>query len=564
MAKLVTSDVTNFQNEQTAAGTINSNSAAIKLAMENTLSRDGTSPNQMTSQLDMNSFRIINLPAPQASGDPLRQGDVSLTGVVGYTAGTGITISGLVISTSSAVSGDDSLFTFFNHSDISKIAKFSCASITTATTRTFTFPDATTTLIGTDNTATLTNKTFDTAGTGNVLKVNGTGVTAVTGTGSVVLAVSPALTGTPTAPTAANRTSTTQVATTAFVTTQTRELLTASRAYFVRTDGSDSNNGLANTSGGAFLTLQKAYNTIVNTLDTGGQSVTVNIADGTYTAGITMSFPWSGGGQIVFTGNASTPDNVFINALGNYAFFNAGIPLPSVFSINNMKISSSTNDCIRNQGSGIIQFSNCTFGSAGGIHVAATSAGAIIQASSGYRIVDNAAGGVHAYCQSQAQVFLRGIPITIGPKKLTCSAGFAFSTVLSNEQFNTTTFVGAQTVTMTIASPAVVTWAAHGLVAGDVVVFNNTGGALPTGVTAGTSYFVIAAGLATNTFEFSTTSGGAAVNTSGSQSGVHNAFGAVGPRYNVDTNSLVGVGGAGATFLPGNSVGTSASGGVYG
>jgi len=45
----------------------------------------------------------------------------------------------------------------------------------------------------------------------------GTGVTSKTGTGSVVLSASPALSGTPTAPTASSETSTTQIATTAFV-----------------------------------------------------------------------------------------------------------------------------------------------------------------------------------------------------------------------------------------------------------------------------------------------------------------------------------------------------------
>lgn len=533
MAKLVTSDVTNFQNEQTAAGTINSNSAATKFAMENTLSRDGTSPNQMLAQLDMNSFRIINLPAPQASGDPLRQGDVSLTGVIGYTAGTGIAINGLVIS-STATSGDDNLFNIFNHTDTTKIAKFSAASITTATTRTFTLPDANTTLVGTDTTQTLTNKSL----------------------------TSPTLTGTPIAPTAANRTSTTQVATTAFVTTQTRELLTGARSYFVRTDGNNSNTGLANTSGGAFLTLQKAMDTIVNTLDTGGQAVTVNIADGTYTTGLAISFPWTGGGQITFTGNAVTPDNVFINASTGYGFLNS-VPLPGTLTISHMKIASTVNDCIRNGGSGNIFFNDITFGAAGTMHIAATSIGASVTASGGYRIVDNPAGTVHAYCQSQGQIFIRGVPITIGPKKLTCAVGFTFSTSLSLVAANTSTFSGAQTVTMTIASPAVVTWAAHGLVTGDAVVFNNTGGALPTGVIAGTTYFVIAAGLATNTFEFSATSGGVAVNTSGSQSGVHNAFGAVGPKYLVDSNSVVYTNGGGVNFFPGNSAGSSASGGQY-
>ena len=59
-------------------------------------------------------------------------------------------------------------------------------------------------------TAVFTNKTFDTAATGNVFKINGTQVTAVTGTGAVVLASSPTLTtpalGTPSSATLTNAT----------------------------------------------------------------------------------------------------------------------------------------------------------------------------------------------------------------------------------------------------------------------------------------------------------------------------------------------------------------------
>lgn len=76
------------------------------------------------------------------------------------------------------------------------------------------------------------------------------------------------------------------------------------------------------------------------------------------------------------------------------------------------------------------------------------------------------------------------------------------------------------TVTVTIASPAVFTKTAHGLSAGDPIIFSTTG-ALPTGLTAGTVYYVIAAGLMADAFEVSTSVGGAAVNTSGSQSGTH-------------------------------------------
>ena len=77
-----------------------------------------------------------------------------------------------------------------------------------AASGTLTLPAATDTLVGKATTDTFTNKTFDTAGTGNVLRINGTQVSAVTGTGSVVLATSPTLTtpniGTPSAGTLTN------------------------------------------------------------------------------------------------------------------------------------------------------------------------------------------------------------------------------------------------------------------------------------------------------------------------------------------------------------------------
>lgn len=79
------------------------------------------------------------------------------------------------------------------------------------------------------------------------------------------------------------------------------------------------------------------------------------------------------------------------------------------------------------------------------------------------------------------------------------------------------------TATMTIASPAVVTKTAHGLKAGDQVYFETTG-ALPTGVSADTIYYVLSTSLTVDTFKISATAGGSVVNTSGSQSGTHTLF----------------------------------------
>jgi hypothetical protein len=55
---------------------INDNSNRIITALENTLSRDGTTPNTMGATLDMNSNRIINLASPLSNSDAARWIDV--------------------------------------------------------------------------------------------------------------------------------------------------------------------------------------------------------------------------------------------------------------------------------------------------------------------------------------------------------------------------------------------------------------------------------------------------------------------------------------------------------
>lgn len=62
MAKITLATVTG-----NGAVTLNANFSTIVTAIENTLSRDGTTPNQMESDFDMNSNHIINLPAPTSN-----------------------------------------------------------------------------------------------------------------------------------------------------------------------------------------------------------------------------------------------------------------------------------------------------------------------------------------------------------------------------------------------------------------------------------------------------------------------------------------------------------------
>ena len=77
---------------------------------------------------------------------------------------------------------------------------------------------------------------------------------------------------------------------------------------------------------------------------------------------------------------------------------------------------------------------------------------------------------------------------------------------------------------ITLANPAVVTEASHGHSAGDKIIFFSTG-SLPSSITAGQTYYVLATGLTTNTYEISASSGGSAISTaSQSQSGYAAVF----------------------------------------
>ena len=66
MAKLTLTDISSGYLSTT---TFNANNTLIEAALENTLSRDGTSPNTMSANLDMNSNKIVNLTDPTGNQD---------------------------------------------------------------------------------------------------------------------------------------------------------------------------------------------------------------------------------------------------------------------------------------------------------------------------------------------------------------------------------------------------------------------------------------------------------------------------------------------------------------
>lgn len=102
MSKITLTSIGSLVDSTTAQTNINANNAIIQTAFDNTLSRDGTSPNTMGNTLDMNNNQIINLPAPNNNNSPLRLTDLPAGAVnPSLVAGTNIVIGGVTISTTS-------------------------------------------------------------------------------------------------------------------------------------------------------------------------------------------------------------------------------------------------------------------------------------------------------------------------------------------------------------------------------------------------------------------------------------------------------------------------------
>jgi hypothetical protein len=113
-----------------------------------------------------------------------------------------------------------------------------------------------------------------------------------------------------------------------------------------------------------------------------------------------------------------------------------------------------------------------------------------------------------------------------GSGTITGLAFYGAVPVFQTDPTDATEVVAANTVTITIAAPGVVTWTGHGLSRAQPITFATTG-ALPTGLTAGTTYYVSSSSLATDTFRVSTSVAnalaGTNITTTGTQSGVQTA-----------------------------------------
>ena len=77
MTKLTLPSFSSLTNESSFIAALNEAMESIEAFSDLVLSLNGTAPNAMTEDLDMNSNRILNLPAPVDDNDPVRLIDVA-------------------------------------------------------------------------------------------------------------------------------------------------------------------------------------------------------------------------------------------------------------------------------------------------------------------------------------------------------------------------------------------------------------------------------------------------------------------------------------------------------
>lgn len=196
----------------------------------------------------------------------------------------------------------------------------------------------------------------------------------------------------------------------------TRYKLLADRTYYVRTDGSNSNTGLADTAAGAFLTIQKAID-VAATIDLNGFGVTVQVRSGTHAA---FTFKPMVGGNITVVGDPTTPSNVVISSAGDCVTVSG----PIMGFVGGLKVTSSAGSGLRAQYLGTLAIiAKCDFGACANFHLYSTDGG-FISVQANYDISGGAA--VHYYAPTGGEIACPGNTVTILNNPTNFNAAFAY------------------------------------------------------------------------------------------------------------------------------------------
>jgi hypothetical protein len=213
-----------------------------------------------------------------------------------------------------------------------------------------------------------------------------------------------------------------------------RNVLTATTNFYVTTTGNDSNPC---TLALPCLTINRALNYVQSNYDLGGQTVNINVADGTYTTPVALAAPFVGGVPNLI-GDIAAPANCIVSTTNaNAMTFSNGVAI----NIEGFKLQTTTSG-IGLEGttlSVINVIGAMNYGATAGIQIAVIS-GAQLNITTNYT-VSGSATAAHLLAGSNGLAFLNGITVTFtGTPALTT---YYNANNLGNIQASSMTYSGA-------------------------------------------------------------------------------------------------------------------------
>ncbi len=216
-----------------------------------------------------------------------------------------------------------------------------------------------------------------------------------------------------------------------------RERLTAPLALYVRMDGSDTNDGRADTSGGAVLTIQKAVD-LAKLLDSNGFDVTITVRAGTRTVGAIVDGPLVGGGAVNIIGDVATPSNCVINTTSADCFFYTNNARGTVRGFQTTTTTSGA--CLKAYLGAYVLYGSMIFGACAGMHIDVGTESKVIAAYS-YTISGGAVGHFHTGNPCTVSSFAITVTLTGTP----AFAAYFAGTAGGYQALGSITFVGSAT-----------------------------------------------------------------------------------------------------------------------
>lgn len=473
--KITLTQLSSLENETTAINQINGNSVTIVAGFDNTLSRNGTSPNQMGASLDMNSFQILNLPSPGTINSPARLIDVTTNPTISVppTGTSGSTVP--YLNGNNTWSGTN---TYTSTTTFNGTVTLPVSSVFTGDSGsggTIGIVPAPTSGQGASDAVLKASGSFGVVGFTNTRLAKTGAYTAVNGDKGKTIALSGGTfyTLTLSSPsgydadyvitivnedTGRAKTISPSGMTSFFLwpgqtcmfvnqnnTWRTigksgKWKLTAGIQLNIDpTNGNDSNDGLSTGSGNALATIQAAVNIVKNQLDIGSFGVTVQCVTGTY-APVSISFPIPQG-QLVIKGDTTTPSNCLITGTNNNIFVVTGSG--SNATITGFKLTNSgAGSLIYCSDWATVSFGIMEFGASAQDHLEAADGGFITcLAGNTYTVSGGGSSHWHAHGVSHIQVSAVTITITGTPAFSGYWAGVATGLI----ECQSDTFTGSAT-----------------------------------------------------------------------------------------------------------------------